>query len=347
MINTYAFFEGSDVNKLNEFVLAFFGKIENQKGPFTEDFFEKEFYDNLVSRHKTILLGVFKEIYETIKDWDQPPKSQLIQSIKNSNEIKKICSGNIVPAKEADIPEEVRDLLTTLFKKLYKDVLFGEFFKEKYSSRKDHYHEFRRYANNDYSICPACGIRPMHNSVEDITDQYDHYLAKDIYPFSSVNFKNLVPVCSDCNSIAVKSNTDILSFTGKAFYPFDPNHQPIQICISIHKNAYKLEDIDWQINYTCEVGKDYELTAWKNIYKIEKRHQNHLKGNIQSWVKEYLKYFNDMESKEDIPDETKRTNSFLRAIKGNLFEHQGLSAILTPIYINAISLSLNNSRYGD
>lgn len=345
MINTYTFFEGSDVNKLNEFVLAFFDKIENQTGPFTEDFFEKEFYVNLVSRHKIILLGAFKDIYVTIKDWDQASKSQLIQSIKDSNEIKEICAGNIVPSKENDIPEEVRVLLVTLFKKLYKDVLFGDIFKKNYCSRKDHYHNFRQFSNNAYTTCPACGIWPMHNSVEDITDQYDHYLAKDIYPFSSVNFKNLVPVCSDCNSIAVKSNTDILRFTRKAFYPFDTDHQPIQISISIHKNAYKLEDINWLVNYTCEVGKEDELTAWKKIYKIEKRHQNHLKGNMQGWVKEYLKYFNNVESKVDIPDETKRTNSFLRSIKSNIFEHQGLSAILTPIYISAVSQSQSASRY--
>ncbi len=345
MINAYTFFEGSDVNKLNEFVLAFFDKIEDQRGPFREGFFEKEFYDNLVSRHKTILLGAFKGLYETIKDWDQTQKSQLIQSIKDSNEIKEICSGNIVPAKEADIPEEVRDLLTTLFKKLYKDVLFGDFFKEKYSSRKDHYHEFRRYANNDYSICPACGIRPMHNSVEDITDQYDHYLVKDIYPFSSVNFKNLVPVCSDCNSIAVKSNTDILSFTGKAFYPFDTNHQQIQISISIQKDDDELEKIDWKIDYNCQKGKNDELVAWKKIYKIEKRHQDYLKGNLRSWVKDHFKYFTDEESIMYEPNAQIRTKSFLRTVKNNQFEYQGLSEFLAPIYINAISLSLNNSRY--
>lgn len=344
MINTYTFYK-SDVNKLNTFVLAFFNSIEKEKGAFSNDFFEKEFYDNLVSRHRTILRKTFKDFYETIRDWEQEPKTALIQSIRVSNQIKQICAGEVVPSKKNDIPEEVRELLLNLFKKLYKDVLFGDFFKEHYGNRKEHYHSFRQHDKNGYSYCPACGIWPMHNWVEDITDQYDHYLAKDIYPFSSVNFENLVPVCSDCNSLAVKSNTDILKFTGTVFYPFDITHQPIKTTITIGKNALEMENVEWEINYSCEKGKDDELTAWKSIYDIEKRHKNHLKGNIKDWTKNYWEFFNDKESIEDIADEQLRTKIFLKTKRSNQFEYQGLSAFLTDTYLRAMSLSRSNSRY--
>jgi hypothetical protein len=345
MINTYTFFP-SDVNKLHGFVLAFFNRIENETGDFSTSFFEQEFYDNLVKRHKGILLKAFQDIYAITKTWKQADRTSLCESIRQSNEIEQICAGIVSAVKADDIPEPVRKLLTTLFKKLYKDVLFGDFFKPHYGNRRTHYHAFRKHGKNNYPNCPACGFWPMHTSVDDITDQYDHYLPKDLYPFSSVNFANLVPICSDCNSLQVKSDDDILAHTGKAFYPFSTTHQPITFVISIAKNAPELENISWQVDYSCERGKEDELTAWKAIYKIESRHKNHVRGSLKSWNKEYWDYFNDKESIADDPDEAVRTRTYLRTKRSSSpFEYQALSAFLNTKSLAAISASKSASRY--
>ena len=31
-------------------------------------------------------------------------------------------------------------------------------------------------------------------------EAYDHYLPKVLYPFNSINFRNLAPACHECNS---------------------------------------------------------------------------------------------------------------------------------------------------
>lgn len=343
MINTYSFFE-SDVNRLNDFVLAFFNRIETETGNFSEAFFEKEFYDNLVKRHKGILLKSFKSIYEITKTWSQHQRTELCESIRRSNRIAEICDGTELPTRGIDIPIGIRDLLLTLFSKLYKNVLFGEFFKPYYGDRKTHYHDFREWDRNGYTNCPACGIVPMHTSLDDITDQYDHYLPKDIYPFSAVNFRNLVPVCTDCNSIAVKSNNDILLHTGSVFYPYDDAHQSIEFEISIQKNSTELKNIEWQIDYSCEVGKEDKLAAWKAIYKIESRHKNHVGGKIKAWYKQYWDYVNDPGTKEDLPDAGKRDRNYLKTKKSSPFERQCLTAYLAQ-EIPEIEQSTKASRY--
>lgn len=346
MINTYSFYD-SEVNKLNEFVLAFFNRIEFETGDFSVEFFKQEFYDNLVSRHTGILLKPFRAIYTIFKDWNQNQRTEFCKALRDSNEIEQICIGTITPMKGDNIPDDLRALVLNLFKQLYKDVLFGEFFTPNYGNRKVHYNNFRRVGNNSYSMCPACGIRPMHNSVEDITDQYDHYLPKDIYPLSSVNFKNLVPVCSDCNSILVKSNDDILSHTGKVFYPYDETHKPIEYDISIAKNnTDNLEAIEWTITYICETGKDDELAAWKNIYNIESRHQKYCQGNMTTWFKFYWENFTDSNTIDEIPNENNRKNAYLRTKRtSSPFEYQCLSAILTAETEMAIVQSNSASRY--
>ena len=264
MIHTYSYY-ASDVDKLNEFVIAFFNRIEFETGDFSEGFFVKEFYDNLVSRHTGILFKTFKDIYAITKAWKQKSRTRLCLAIRESNEIEEICKGIKKPTKESQIPLAVKDIVVKLFKQLYDDVLFGKFFTPHYGNRKTHYHDFLLYKNNAYDWCPSCGIRPMHRFTEKITDQYDHYLPKNIYPFSSVNFKNLIPICSDCNSFENKSDEDILEPTGKAFYPFQIKHKLIEIGISIKKNNIDLDKIEWAINYSCEKGKEDELTAWKKI----------------------------------------------------------------------------------
>jgi|GEM_PF-2332846 len=343
MIKTYSFFE-SNVNKLNGFVLSFFDRIEKETGDFSESFFEKEFYDNLVCRHKGILLKAFKEIYKEVKKWKQPKRSALCKAIRDSNNIEAICGGTITPFKSKDIPEEVRDEMVTLFKKLYNDVLFGVFFNPHYGDRKAHYHKFRKHKNNEYNYCPACGIFKMHSSNDDITDQYDHYLPKDLYPFSSVNFRNLVPICVDCNSIQVKWHNDILSHTGKVFYPFDVSHRPIEVKVSIKSNAPELENIDWQIDYSCQVGKDDELKAWKAIYKIEKRHKTHTQGNVILWHKRLYDYVESKSIKAFIPDiENRKTAYLVSKENDDLIEHKVLEQLINER--KGIAESKAASRY--
>jgi hypothetical protein len=346
MIHTYTFYD-SEVNKLNEFVLKFFDQIEYETRDFSSALFEPEFYRNLVSRHKGILLKPFKEIYDIIKGWEQVKKTKLCEAIRKSNEIENICKGNIAPTKTVDIEPEVKELLVTLFIKLYTKVLFGKHFKQHYGDRKTHYHAFRKHANNGYNNCPACGIRPMHNWPEDITDQYDHYLPKDIYPYSTVNFKNLVPICSECNSLQVKNNTDILEHTGKVFYPFDTTHQPIDFDITISKNDTDVEKIEWLTSYSCAIGKEDELKAWKLIYKIEDRHKNYLRGHLHSWFKNYWDDFFDVESIRIIPNENDRKIQYMRPKKtSSPFEYKCLLVFLADDYLlNAMKVSISASRY--
>ena len=342
MIYTYSYYP-SDADKLNDFVMAYFNRIEFETGDFSIDFFEKEFYDNLVSRHKGILLKPFMQIYETTKTWRQPKRTKLCNSIRESNKIEEICEGKIVFTDFSDIPSTLTEILIKLFKQLYKDVLFGKYFKSHYGDRKNHYHNFIKHKKNELDWCPSCGIRPMHRFTDDITEQYDHYLPKDLYPFSSVNFQNLVPICNDCNSLQVKKDDDILAHTGKVFYPFDETHKPIEIAISIATNNSDIEKVKWKITYTCQEGKSKELSAWKKIYKIEDRHQKHCVGSIKSWYKKYWDNINDGDLIADQPDEIKRKNAYLKSKKDNQFEQKCLSVIIPDK--RALRESLIASRY--
>jgi len=343
MINTYTYYD-SQQNKLHGFVIAFFERTEKETGPFSTTFFEKEFYDNLVAKHKTILLKQFKAIYAITSNWSQKKRTDLCRLIKNSNEIKEICEGKIKPIKDIQIPSDIRDLIKKLFIELYEKVLKGKFFKAIYGTRLDHYHEFKKHAKNDFEFCPACNIVEMKNYEEDKADQYDHYLPKDVYPFSSVNFKNLAPICPDCNSFDVKSNKDILKYSGKVFYPFDENKDEIKIVVEIKKNDTDINKIEWVIKYDCISGKTDEIKAWKEIYKIESRHIKHISGNVFKWYGFYDSYMKNKEQISNNPDVKKRASSYLAVIRKTL-EKKSLETLIDKNDLKARTESEKFSRY--
>lgn len=44
-------------------------------------------------------------------------------------------------------------------------------------------------------ICQPCDINGVHHTKR---EAYDHYRPKPLYPFNSVNFRNLAPACHEC-----------------------------------------------------------------------------------------------------------------------------------------------------
>lgn len=329
MIKTYKYINTTH-SKLHEFVMAFFKRIEFETGVFDNSFYEKEFYTELVVHHPRILGKRFKNIYAITKKLTQVARTKFCKAIRDSNEIESICRGKTVPHKASSIPAVMMPLVQDLFISLYEDVIKGKFFIAKYGSLKDHYHTCKKDIINDFEYCPACGIVEMKTYDDNKKDQHDHYLPKNIYPFSSVNFANLVPICIDCNSIEVKSNKDILSYSGQVFFPFDDKHRGIDIAVKIKKNdPDDLLKIQWEISYSNKDSKNKEIEAWKSIYNIEDRHHTHLTGNIDKWYKRYYKFINDADVISTLPDERGRKQIFLKSLKNKKeLEYKTLSVLI-------------------
>lgn len=329
MIKTYQYIH-TDHSKLHEFVMAFFTRIEHETGDFDDTFFDPAFLSNIVNHHPRILKDKFKSIYNQIKDWQQPIKTAFIQSIKDSNSIKEICEGLATPTKTDTIDSTIREDIKTLFKTLYEEILKGsKHYKTHYGSLLDHFKALRSNTDNNFEYCPTCGLVELKTEYDETRNQYDHYLAKDIYPFSAINFYNLVPICTDCNGLDNKSNKDTLHH-GKAFFPYDPTHQGIDIAIAIDDpNQSDLTAIKWNILYTQNGTETQEITTWKYLYNIETRYQNYVKGRVMNWYKHYHEFFYDKDTIEDIPDEQRRKNNYLRNKKSDkIIKYQTLTTLL-------------------
>ena len=304
MIKTYKYLD-SVHGKLHEFVIAFFNRIEFETGDFDDAFFDPEFLV-IVKRHPKVLRQRCKEIYNAIRGWDQNDRSTLCKQIRESNEIENICKGNYKPPVIDQNNTGVMGLLRELFMALYNQVLDGKGFRDKYQTKlRDHFDAFSRL-NIEITRCPICGIADLKKHHDETRDQYDHYLPKALYPFSSINFRNLVPSCKECNSFDAKGAKDTIAIsTGRIFFPYDQAHKGIVVEVNVSKDDEKIENIEWKIKYISPDNKKDEVQSWINIYKIKERHLGYIKGRIIKWYQLFFNFVNSKSMEGKPPEDRK------------------------------------------
>ncbi|SDI50924.1 HNH endonuclease [Desulfosporosinus hippei] len=276
--------------RLNEYVLAFFRKIEVDTNGFRDDLFEPDFLP-IVKRHRKILVERFKILYKYVSSLSAAERQSFCQRVIQSNQIEIICRGEYRPEAIADKPTGINKIMKNLFLDLYNQVLDGEPFRENaHTTLRDHFNQFSN-ANKDITLCPICGISELKKSQDESRDQYDHFLPKSLYPFSSINFYNLVPCCIDCNSLAIKGDRDTIAIsTGKLFFPYDDSHKGISLVVRVRNDNPETEKIDWELIFSSPDNKNDEIESWKTIYSIEERYQGYIGARITKWYKHYFSY---------------------------------------------------------
>ena len=168
---------------------------------------------------------------------------------------------------------------------------------------------------NDEHKCPFCGINDIKGQYHSKREAYDHFLPKDIYPFNSINFNNLAPMCHTCNSSYKLKNDPLHKKDGitkrKAFYPFDKVTNPnIQIRINLlSKNIATLVPEDIQLELT-NAGYEEEIDSWREVFKIDERYK------AKCLEKEYGKYWYEQAAEE--------YNNAVLELGGSFTKHQWL-----------------------
>lgn len=279
---------------LHDYVIQFFDRIEYETGVFDNAFFDPDFYD-IVRRHPIIIRQQLINIYNVFRRLDQATRTTICNQIKESNNIERICSAGYSPVLLDNNVTGLKKMLRDFFINLYNKVLDGDAFRDKFNTTlKRHFDDFRT-ANKNITLCPTCGIGELKMAESKTRDQYDHYLPKSLYPFSSVNFENLVLCCKECNSFDVKGDKDVITLSSARhlFYPFDFNHKQLSVSFGIATDNIKPEKIIWNINYLSPEGKVDEIQSWRTIYDIDRRYGDFINGRVEKWYRFYWEYIND------------------------------------------------------
>jgi hypothetical protein len=248
---------------------------------------------------KDHLDGPIRRIYELFKtQLTAEQRQQVSRWYDNNNDIEALCacSPDKQPATYADIRAICADLekaLKDFCKSLFSEVIGLKVVASRIGDIDAHYEAFIK--ENSAGKCPYCGygdIKGLHHTRR---EAYDHFLPKGTYPFNSVNFRNLAPMCNECNSSYKLAkdptrNIDPISRRvgdrRKAFYSFSTDAAGITVTITVNtEDITNLEPNDIDLHITAP-GRDEEVEAWKDVFGIEERYKAKLcsKNDGKAWL---------------------------------------------------------------
>ena len=204
-------------------------------------------------------------------------------------------------ARYSDIEPKFKELsekLESFFKGLYGlDVAA---LKAKVGDIDSYYTAFM--AVNVPAKCPFCGLSDLLGKDHGPREAYDHYLPKALYPFNSINFRNLVPACHHCNS-SYKTSKDpahvpkrraTAGQRRKFFYPYSVTPHTLELQVSLkHSDIEKLSPEDVDIRFGPAALSE-EIETWVDVYGIQERYKAKcsVDGDGKYWLTQVLDEWN-------------------------------------------------------
>ncbi len=218
----------------------------------------------------------------------------------HNNDIEALCGND--PHKTPGTYEDIRAINADLEKalkafciSLFTDVIRLKAVTSRTAKIAAHYEAF--VSENNEGKCPYCGFGDIDPNQR---EAYDHCLPKATYPFSSVNFRNLAPMCNKCNS-SYKLQKDPLRHIDplhkanvgtrrKAFYSYAAVPPGISITMTLsNSDIAKLSKDDITLMLTAP-GRDEEIESWKDVFGIEDRYKTKCcaKNDGKAWLQQII-----------------------------------------------------------
>lgn len=262
------------------------------------------------SYKKRPLKDEINKVYLHFRGFSVNQKKSIEEAFENTNEIEKLCNGELSPVYLDTLPSIVKLKIKPLFKWFYEELLN----KTKVAGDKLDYYK-KLINTNDFYYCPCCGIIKFESTdlSNQVREAYDHYLPKSEYPFASVNFKNLVPLCYKCNSDRKKAK-DPIQKGQKAFYPFSAIAHILEINLNIAPNQDldKLQRKDLNFEF---VGDKDKIQTWKWLFEIEERYND----TIREFSKSFLR---KLKRKHDKFKEDNENWTYLKTLEHHIDDYK-------------------------
>jgi len=244
-----------------------------------------------------------RNIYKIYLTLSRDEKIMVQNAFKQNQLIEKICNNFISPIKYSDLENSISEELKKFFNSSWtlltnKNETTNTKIKEKCGNIYEHCCDLFIDERQNFTICPVCGIEELlgeHEACEDpndgekkkVREAYDHYLPKALYPFISISFLNLIPICGHCNN-DYKYTYDTPYYENnrqKCFYPFsnqEINDIDIKIIFS-QKVSVLNKSSDWEVSFLTSSNIEEEIVSWDRIFQVKQRYMQRIKKKEKSW----------------------------------------------------------------
>lgn len=297
----------TDLIKLKEIPDTFFLKLEAavifDNSLFPEWLTNKK-GNPIVFGKNTELRNKFKAIYDkykAIKVKDE--RLKIITAYFDTNKISHLCANeNHIHCLELnDLHLDIRNEIDEAFLYLYKSALNHPPFEKLVNDTiKTSIRNFIKL--NKIDICPFCGLEMFYLIDGQAKLPLDHWLNKDRFPFASINFDNLIPIGTDCNTNGVKGSKNVLRDIKlrpkkRAFYPYAINNGFSISIICTQEPCISNEFGEWDFSVTPTMVNETDFfESWDYLFNITSRYRSFFyEILIPQWKEYYVGFINNVE----------------------------------------------------
>lgn len=255
----------------------------------------------LKSLYENKRLKTFKDdidgIYKVCQGLKEKEITDFQNAFANNNRIKDLCDKSIAPIPLSTLNKDLVEKIEPFFKGLYTGFLDWKTVTEYSGAKKAYYDDLNLL--NGFIVCPCCGYGDLKTIYSTGRSAYDHYLPQKHYPFSSTNFENLFPICTECNSDE-KGEDDILKAKKLIFYPFADNHPDIEVIVDVDSKALpklikRTDDLNNKLTKTDIVVEfnfyDERVESWNRIFDIKTRYFGKIADNSVPWLNKVISFY--------------------------------------------------------
>ncbi|MGJ8673471.1 HNH endonuclease [Rubritalea sp.] len=281
MLQPYTYFE-HDLEKWKRYVDFIVSDVWSQaptgitfdlelfeSAPDIKEFISRCGYNPRASKPQQKFHQDIKSIYESCNALSSAQVREIQEWYNSSSCVASICEDNrnhCISTKE--LSRELRPvvcLIVNFLKSLWNADLLGK------PNLRKHYKQFLEV--NKPARCHFCGLSDMV-AINGYREDYDHFLPKSKYPANSIDFKNLVPTCSHCNS-KFKGSTDPARNMDKsrrlAFYPYSQSN--LQPGVTVTIEGFHQGSVPKDKCYILLTPEDsQEVETWNDLYRIKDRY---------------------------------------------------------------------------
>jgi len=224
----------------------------------------EELRKKLAKRKK--LAGSISSILAAYQGLAAADRLLVIEALEDQSHLTDLFAGNRPALPLAQLPQDIREPLKEYASRVFEAL-------DDFEIRD------RSYAVHDEygaAACPFCGYEALDSSRVRSMD-WDHYLARSLYPFAGADLRNFSPMGDGCNG-SFKLSKDVLrSDNGHRRRCFDPYASNPAIIHLITSTLFARGDGNelpmWEITF---VGDTDSCASWESVFELKSRWHDQL-----------------------------------------------------------------------
>lgn len=301
-------YQSHSLDQLQDFLKHIvFDVWKSASGNFTITKIDTQYRDLVENTNHKYLKNPIKEVFKIYKTLSIVDITTIETAFTNNNNIQGLCDGSVAPihyaqikllGRDTAIGKKLANQLFILCTSLYTEIPSRQVCYDNYGKLIDRYHAF--VSHPDVNYCPFCGLHQILNEYHTVRSDYDHFFPKELYPFTAINFHNLIPMCDDCNTRYKKRQdpinlrNTIASNRKTVLNPYHVTNYHVEIDLSINHNSVQNLTPG---HLTLTIRNNHyqtESQRWEEVFNIQERY----KATIASPDKKsWLDLYNMMKSK--------------------------------------------------